>query len=427
MDQSKKVMQINCFFRFGSTGRIVGTLHDGLVARGLSSIVCYARRPVSDEIGVYRVSDRWEQKSRAVLSRLLGGDFGRGGRGTRQIRSCLYEECPDIVHLHVLNGHFVNVYRLLHMLGDYGIRTVLTLHAEEMYTAGCDHAHACDLWQSRCRDCPRVAGRLSRLWRDDAAVAFEHMREALEHIGSLTVVGVSPWVTARAAKSPLLFGRELVTVPNGVDTETFCPRHALAAHLRRQCGIAPEEPVILFVTPRLDHPDKGGRYVFEVFERILRRLPTAHLVIVGWDGDTGSLPPTRVPAHAVLARTIAVAHTSDTHALAGFYTMASVTLLLSRRETFSMVCAESLACGTPVVGFLSGGPESIALPAYSRFVPQGDVDALADAVMDVLSAPPDRAKVAAEAAVYDSARMVEGYLRVYGLLSKQFLRTGTGA
>ena len=41
-----------------------------------------------------------------------------------------------------------------------------------------------------------------------------------------------------------------------------------------------------------------------------------------------------------------------------------------------MVTAESLCCGTPVVGFNSGAPELIALPEYSHFSEQGDIKQL---------------------------------------------------
>ena len=41
-----------------------------------------------------------------------------------------------------------------------------------------------------------------------------------------------------------------------------------------------------------------------------------------------------------------------------------------------MVTAESLCCGTPVVGFKAGGPESIAIEQYSHFVEQGNINAI---------------------------------------------------
>ena len=41
-----------------------------------------------------------------------------------------------------------------------------------------------------------------------------------------------------------------------------------------------------------------------------------------------------------------------------------------------MVSAESLACGTPVIGFDSGAPKEVALPGFGEFVPYSDLDAL---------------------------------------------------
>ena len=50
---------------------------------------------------------------------------------------------------------------------------------------------------------------------------------------------------------------------------------------------------------------------------------------------------------------------TDQKKLAKLYSLADMTLLTSRKETFSMVTVESLCCGTPVVGFRAGGPEQI--------------------------------------------------------------------
>jgi len=62
--------------------------------------------------------------------------------------------------------------------------------------------------------------------------------------------------------------------------------------------------------------------------------------------------------------------------LATYYSMADLTVLTSKRETFSMICVESLSCGTPVVGFKAGVPEQISLKEFSKFVEYGDIDAL---------------------------------------------------
>ena len=41
--------------------------------------------------------------------------------------------------------------------------------------------------------------------------------------------------------------------------------------------------------------------------------------------------------------------------LAEYYSLVDVTVITSFHETFSMVVAESLSCGTPIVGFKAGG------------------------------------------------------------------------
>jgi len=59
--------------------------------------------------------------------------------------------------------------------------------------------------------------------------------------------------------------------------------------------------------------------------------------------------------------------------LARYYSMADVTVLTSKKETYSMVTVESLCCGTPVIGFKAGGPEQIAILEYCRFCEHGDI------------------------------------------------------
>lgn len=80
-----------------------------------------------------------------------------------------------------------------------------------------------------------------------------------------------------------------------------------------------------------------------------------------------------------------------------------------------MPCAESLCCGTPVVGFMAGAPEQIALEKYSEFVPFGDLDGLECALRRWLGRQDtDRQAIAREAKqTYSAETMAEEFMDVY--------------
>ena len=78
-----------------------------------------------------------------------------------------------------------------------------------------------------------------------------------------------------------------------------------------------------------------------------------------------------------------------------------------------MVTAESLCCGTPVVGFRAGGPEQIALPGHSCFVENGDIEALKAGVRRFLQKRVDARLPDLAAARYSTEEMVREYLDSY--------------
>ncbi len=393
-----RVLQVNCFFDRGSTGKIMADIHRDATAQGHEMIACYGRYYAPHSQNTHKISSDWEAKAHAVFSRIWGVEFGFSPIATARLIARIRRTKPDAVHLHCLNGHFVNVYRLVRFLKKHHIPTVLTLHAEIMHTAGCEHAVDCEKWRTECRDCPKIHGLLTHWWRDDARHCYRKMKAAFADFPELTVVGVSPWLTDRAAASPIFAGARVATVENGLDTAVFLPTDPTA--LRERLGIAASEQVVLHVTPHFFHPLKGGEAVLE----LARRLPQHRFVVVGFDADPAVLPPNVIP----------VAHTTDRQEMAAFYTMADATLLTSVRETFSMVTAESLCCGTPVAGFKAGAPETIALPDFSTFVAQGDVDALEAALEAVLNTAYDTDRMVREAhARYATAEMTKKYLALY--------------
>ena len=86
-----------------------------------------------------------------------------------------------------------------------------------------------------------------------------------------------------------------------------------------------------------------------------------------------------------------------------------------------MITAESLCCGTPVVGFEAGGPESIAIKKYTQFVQYGDISLLNNAIHSTLKMRYNKEDISFEAAsIYSKERMSSSYLKVYNdLLVKE--------
>lgn len=100
--------------------------------------------------------------------------------------------------------------------------------------------------------------------------------------------------------------------------------------------------------------------------------------------------------------------------LAKLYSEADCTLLLSKRETFSMPTAESLCCGAPIVGFKAGGPESFAPKEYADFVEYGDINMLCKCLRNRLAQDHDN-KVISQYATreFSKENMANRYIDIY--------------
>lgn len=392
-----KVMQINCVYRRGSTGKIIYDLHTRLPAMGVDSLVCYGRGQKTEEPCVYKICGELYAKANHLLSRLTGLMYGGCMLSTARLCRIIQKEQPDIVHLHCINGYFVNLYRLISWLKRHHIRTVLTLHAEFPYTANCGHALDCERWKSGCGSCPRLRKETESWLFDRTHRSWEKLSKAYRDFDELEIVSVSPWLQSRALCSPMLAQKPHFLVLNGIDTAVFHPCQSQSLRKALRLG---EKRVVLHVSAEFSQDKnhlKGGAYILA----LAKRLPDTEFLVAG--RCTGEID---APQNLHLLGQI-----QDQGRLAELYSLADVTVLTGKRETFSMPVAESLCCGTPVVGFCAGAPEEIALPGASRFVAYGDLDALECAVRETLAQPKPNC-VEAEAR-YSADTMTKNYLRIY--------------
>lgn len=389
-----KILQVNCVYGNGSTGKITSVLHHELKKQGIESIVCYGRGITCNDEGVYRICGELNAKYNHLLSKITGVMYGGCGMSTRKLISAIEKDSPDIVHLQCINGYFVNIYRLLRYLKRKNIATVLTLHAEFMFTGGCGYSLDCERWKDTpgCGNCPKWKRETGSFFRDGTRSMWKKMYQAFYNFKNLTIVSVSPWLMNRAKESSILKEHTHTFVYNGLDISTF--------H-KCECTIH-EKKVVFHVSPYFnDDPNhiKGGYYVL----KLAKRMPEVQFVIAGPHAVQGDIPK----------NVLLLGRVSNQNELAKHYSNADLTLLTSKRETFSMICAESLCCGTPVVGFKSGAPEQISLKAYSEFVDYGDLDSLELVVRKWLIK--DKSECIAEEANkwYAKEIMAQKYIEIY--------------
>lgn len=402
-----KVLQINCVYQKGSTGKIVYDIHSELQKQGISSVVCYGRGEKTDKPNVYKTCGELYSKLNNLRSRFTGLMYGGCGLSTRRLISVIKREKPDVVHLHCINGYFVNIYRLISWLKKQRIKTVLTLHAEFLYTANCAHALDCERWKTGCGCCPRLRRETKSLLLDRTHRSWSKMYAAFDGFDTLTVASVSPWLRVRAERSPMLSYKRHTVIFNGVNTAVFYPREK--EELRKRLGIGTKRVVFHVTAAFSDAPEhlKGGYYVLE----LAKRMKQDNVIFLVAGKCVSALQP---PENVLL-----LGNLSNQEELANLYSLADVTLLTSKRETFSMPLAESLCCGTPVAGFCAGGPESIALREYCAFTPYGDLCALEQSVQAYLQEAPARDVMAEKAqSIYRKEQMCKAYVELYRELCK---------
>jgi glycosyltransferase involved in cell wall biosynthesis len=158
----------------------------------------------------------------------------------------------------------------------------------------------------------------------------------------------------------------------------------------------------IFCAADPDEPRKRVRLLVDAFARGAQSMPAMEL----W------LMPTRDPAIRDVPGVRIVDPGADRDALVELYRRAWVTVLPAFREAFGLVVAESLACGTPVVGMRDGG----AIPDLigdAGWVADPDPDSLAAILLNALSSGKDPAACRRRAQQFSIERCAERYESLY--------------
>jgi glycosyltransferase involved in cell wall biosynthesis len=166
----------------------------------------------------------------------------------------------------------------------------------------------------------------------------------------------------------------------------------------------PDEPFILFVGAF--RRVKGLETLFAAYERLPSPPP---LVLMGtFERDT----PKRFPANSVVIEDVPHPAVMAAWDRAMFGVMPS---LLA--EPFGLTVAEAMSRGRPVIGTFPGGHADIVDPDSGILVPQGDAEALAEAMAKLIADPEMRERLgrsgAERAREFEASAVLPRFERLY--------------
>jgi N-acetyl-alpha-D-glucosaminyl L-malate synthase BshA len=252
----------------------------------------------------------------------------------------------DVLHVHYAVPHATSAWIAREMLQPTELRVITTLHGTDITLVGQDPSF-------------HSITRFSILRSDGVTAVSEYLRRE----------------TVRRFDIP---AESIEVIPNFVDLERY--RRDLEGCHRSQ--LAPDgEKIVMHISNF--RPVKRVDDAVRVFARASRRVP-ARLVLVG-DGPTRGLAQKVAEEEGVAARVTFLGKQSS---VAELLACADVLLLPSESEAFGLVALEAMACGVPVVATAVGGvPELVPDGEAGFLLPLGDVAAMADAVVTLLTDP----------------------------------------
>lgn len=359
-----KVVQINpvCY---ASTGKIAVEISKLLDRENIENYILYTSGNSDFKNSIKYANDKII-KFNALLAKVKGNYGFNSKIITKRLILKLKEIKPDVVHLHNLHGHNVNLEMLFTYLKSIDVKIVWTFHDCWSFTGYCTHFDyiGCKKWKTGCGNCPQ---RKSYTWFfDRSSKLYAKKEELFTGFSDMTIVTPSKWL-AEKAKDSFFGDYPIEVINNGIDCELFKPTES---NFREKYGLR-DKKILLGVAMGFD--TRKGLDSFIELSKII--ADDMHIVLVGVSKKQIEILPGNITG---------IERTANQVELAEIYTAADVFINCTYEDNFPTVNIEALSCGTPVVTFDTGGSKEAIDETCGSIVKKGDVEALYKEICRIL-------------------------------------------
>jgi len=356
----KKLLQINTVCNSASTGKIAEDIGALAISKGWSSYIAYGRgkRPSVSE--KFRIGSDISLYINVLRSRLFDSEGFTAEIATKKLINYIQFIKPDIIHLHVLHGYYLNIEFLFKYLSSCNIPIIWTLHDCWPFTGHCTFFDIveCNKWKTECINCPQKKEYPACFLFDFSKKNYHNKNRIFNSIENITLVPVSNWLKGLVYQSFLKdYPQKLIY--NGVNLNVFYPKID-TIEIKKRYNIV-DKCILLGVASIWDR--RKGLSDFIKLSHLIDEKTT--IILVGLTKKQLINLPQNI---------IGLERTENISQLVELYSLSNLFLNFTYEDNFPTTNIEALACGTPVLTYKTGGSIESVSSDTGFIVEKGDLE-----------------------------------------------------
>lgn len=392
-----KVLQINGVYPNGSTGVIVHEIKLIQENNGIEAYVVYGSGTLKNKY-IYPIQNNLCLKINVLKTRIFGKHGFYNKSATKKLINWIKVVDPDVIHLHNLHGHYINIDILFCYIKKFNKPVVWTMHDCWPITGHCAHFDfiGCKKWKTGCSYCSLQQSYPISYIFDRSKTCWKDKKKTFTGLNKLIIVTPSDWLSD-IMKHSYLKEYPIKVIHNGIDIDVFKPTQS---SLRQELGLDNVFVVLGMANKWLQKENK------EVVAYLIKRLPDdVKIVLIGNSN-----------IYKIYKNIISIPFIKDHNILAEYYSLADVFVNITLEDTFPTVNLEALACGTPLITYETGGSTECVNNKTGMLVPQLNKESLFEAIMkikDIGKSSYTKDCVAYARENYDKHKQFSKYLNLY--------------
>ena len=353
------ILYINTYYQGGGAEKVMRQLYKGCRDSFTNTycVVGRIQKNIDDDVKViYKTF--LERCITMVRGKFSRNSFRSARKARNEIIKIIKEESIDVVHFHNIHGNYLGI-KDINCISQYCSNIVITMHDMWTFTGGCAHSCECNEWKNiGCKNC-KGNYTFQKFRTADTWLGYKKKYLTGKHI---YYVAPSEWLK-NLAVSGILKNNRIDVIPNGVDLNVY--KEHSQSEMRVKYGLPKDKHLLLFVANGTNNIYKGYSYLVEALKQIEKKEEFG-LVIVG------NREPVRIEGYEVHC----FGYVSEEKKLSELYSAADIYIQPSMADVSSYTSMESIASGTPVIAFATGGIPEIVTEEVGWLVERGNSEQL---------------------------------------------------